>query len=176
MNWRCPDVDISSSLQESDAGAERACVSHMSSKSISVSSRRVLEFKVPCTGGRDNIHIRSAPLSIISVGRDSGILRCREEAISSRSDLKVRSMDPEQAESWSRRVDPHLWIFCSTVELPRLAYLACSVRRYSPGSKLLLIEAGRQTGFERLLFQKVIGPAEGLETLLNAITDLSLAA
>jgi hypothetical protein len=90
--------------------------------------------------------------------------------------MTIRSMNPEEAESWARRTDPHLWIFCSTIELPKAVYLACSIRRYSAASKLLLLEGSRTIGFEGQLFHQVLNPVQSVEAFLDAVSHFGLAA
>lgn len=124
----------------------------------------------------DKVVTRLAPLSIISVGRDSEVLRLREKVIRSRSDLAVRSLNPEEAERPARAIEPHLWIFCRSIELPTLVWLAGDVRRYSAGSKLLLLVGSRRVGFEAKLFHHLIDPLEGVEQFLNLISYYSVAA
>lgn len=119
--------------------------------------------------------VGSAPLSVLSVGRDPEILRRRERVIASQSDLSVRSLTPEEAERWARSPEARLWIFCSTIELPRLVHLACCVRRYSPASRLLLMEGARAPGFELSLFHRAIPPLEGPDFLVNAVSHLAVA-
>ena len=92
---------------------------------------------------KDRIVRRAEPLSVISVGRDQTLLRIREDLIVRRSDLRVRSVDPEQAEDLARSSEARLWIFCFTIELPRLVYLACSVRQCSAHSKFLRLRGPR---------------------------------
>ena len=123
---------------------------------------------------KDKVLRRQPPLSAISVGRDKEILRVREDFLSSRSDLRVRSADPEQAETAARAAASRLWIFCYTVELPKLVYLACSIRRYSVGSRLLLLSGSREPGFEQSLFHRTIRACDGLEGFLDAVNSLAL--
>ena len=82
---------------------------------------------------------------------------------------------PEEAEKLARDSEPHLWIFCSTIELPRLVHLACTIRRNSPSSRLLLMEGSRRPGFELSLFHKAIPPLEGPDFLLNTVSHLAIA-
>lgn len=133
-------------------------------------NKKVLEFHK-----RDRMQVQAAPLTIVSVGRDPEVLRRRESVLSSQSDLSVRSVTPEDAERWARSSEPHLWIFCSTIELPRLVHLASTVRRYSPSSRLLLMEGARRPGFELQLFHRAIPPLEGPEFLLMAVSHLAVA-
>lgn len=133
-------------------------------------NNKVLEFQ-----RRDRRQMQVAPLTILSVGRDPEVLRRRENVLSSQSDLSVRSLTPEDAEKWARSPEAHLWIFCSTIELPRLVHLASTVRRYSPTSRLLLMEGARRPGFEVHLFHRAIPPLEGPEFLLNTVSHLAIA-
>ena len=125
---------------------------------------------------KDKVPQRQNPLSVVSVGRDKALLRVREDIIISRSDLRVRSVDPEQAEMLARAAGSRLWIFCFTVELPKLVYLACSIRRYSSGSRLLMLSGLREPGFEESLFHRTIRPLDGPEGFLNAVSTLALEA
>ena len=135
----------------------------------------VLEFQRPAAARHRSEALRRVPLTIISVGRDPEVLRRRECILANHSDLSVRSVMPEEAEKWARTAEPHLWIFCSTIELPRLVHLACTIRRYSPSSRLLLMEGSRPTGFEVSLFHKAIPPLEGPDFLLNTVSHLAVA-
>ena len=127
------------------------------------------------TAARDQARVRAFPLSILSVGRDRELLRQREEAIRSRSDLPVRSMTPEEAESLTRSPKGYVWIFCASIELSRMVYLACSVRRYSRESRLVL-DGARKVGFERSLFHRIVRAEDPEETLLDAVSCLAVAA
>jgi hypothetical protein len=133
-------------------------------------TKKVLEFRQ-----RDRSQTNATPLTIFSVGRDPEILRRREAVLSSQSHLSVRSLTPEDAEKWARSPEPHVWIFCSTIELPRLVHLASTVRRHSPSSRLLLMEGARQPGFELQLFHKAIPPLEGPDFLLSTVSTLAIA-
>lgn len=126
--------------------------------------------------GRDVLQLREFPLSIFSVGRDPELLRQREHLINSRSDLRICSLTPEEAEAPARSGEAHLWIFCSSIELPKLAYLASSVRRYSAGSRLLLFKGVRRPGFEDSLFHWILGADDDFEDFLAAVSSLALAA
>jgi hypothetical protein len=126
--------------------------------------------------GKDRAPVRSAARSIISVGNDRELLRLRHQIIRSRSSLSVQSMSPDEADSWSARGEPHLWVFCHTVERPRLVYLACRILRFSPESRLILLEGAEHLGFESSLFHLVIRPSDGVDGFLEALTNLSVAA
>jgi hypothetical protein len=108
------------------------------------------------------------------VGRDKALLQSREEIILSRSDLRIRTLTPEDAEAPARAADPRVWIFCSSIELPKVVYLACSVRRYSPASRLLLIKKADRPAFEDSLFHRATSAGEGIESFLDAISCLAL--
>jgi hypothetical protein len=124
---------------------------------------------------RDQCRVRSTPLSIISVGRDAEILRLRQEIIGRHSDLQIRSMTPEEAETWVRWAQPHLWVFCHTVELPRLVHLACRIRRFSPRSRLLLLVGSHDPGFEVTLFHQIVRSVDGVESLLDRLSQMAIA-
>jgi hypothetical protein len=126
------------------------------------------------SGLQDARCARSSPLPILSVGRDAEILRRRERVLVSRSTLSIRSVNPKEAEATARSSAPHLWIFCSTIELPQLVYLACSVRRYCPASRLLLLQGSRPPGFEVSLFHQVLAPGEDTDVFLDTISRLAL--
>ena len=120
--------------------------------------------------------VPTAPRTIICVGRNPEILRRRQEMISSQLSLAVHSVTPEEADAWSARTEPRLWVFCHTVELPRLAYLACRVLRFSPESRLILLEGDQRIGFESSLFHLVLRPSDGVKRFLDAVSALSAAA
>jgi hypothetical protein len=136
-------------------------------------SERGVGFRSARTG-RDFAPARSALQSIISVGRDPELLRLREQAILRQSSLSIRSMTPDEAAEWSGRPEPRLWIFCHTVEQPRLVNLACKVLRFSPESRLILLEGPQRIGFESSLFHLVVRPSDGVDGILEAVNSLSL--
>lgn len=115
------------------------------------------------------------PVTLISVGRDPELLRQRE-ALLARTGIHTRSALPEQAETDARSPEARVWVFCSTVEAAQVVYLACSVRRYSPNSKLLLIEGSRRVGFEASLFDRILKSKDAPEALLPAVSDLAIAS
>jgi hypothetical protein len=122
------------------------------------------------------MHSHSGRLAIVSVGRDPEILRQRQDFIRSQANLAIHSITPEEADAQSHRNEPHLWVFCHTIELPRLVYLACRVLRFSPDSRLILLEGQHRVGFESSLFHSVIRPRDGAEVFLKAVAQLSAAA
>jgi hypothetical protein len=127
------------------------------------------------TPARDRVCVRTFPLEIYSVGRDREILRRRERTIAGRSELRVRSLSPEEAEKSVRDPEARLWIFCHTIELGRLVHLACCVRRYSPASRLVLMRSRREPGFERSLFHRIVPALDGPELLIDAVSHLAVA-
>lgn len=133
----------------------------------------VLEFP-HVTSHQDRICARSSPLSIFSVGRDLELLCRREQAIRQHSQLSIRSMSPEEAENWARSEKARLWIFCGSIEIARVVYLACSVRRYSRHSRLVL-DSPRPSGFEGSLFDCIVRSGSGTEVLLEAVSRFALA-
>lgn len=122
---------------------------------------------------QDRSPVRSTPLPILSIGRDRQILRVREQVITSRAGVGVLSLTADEAEPWTRNSEPHLWLFCHTIELPRLVALACRVRRFSAGSRLAVLEGSQHLSFEASLFHRVIRPTEGVERILDTICSLA---
>jgi hypothetical protein len=120
-----------------------------------------------------NLHFSPASLAILSVGRDQEVLKLRERMIAGRSDLTVRSITPEQAEGYARDSRLRLWIFCSTVELPKLMYLASSIRRYSPNSRLLLLDRDQLPRFGLTLFHRAVCAFDKVDSLLEAVSQMA---
>lgn len=114
----------------------------------------------------------SSPRSVFCVGRDPETLLRLEKAIRSPSDLKVRRLSPLEAEAWARTAEPRLWIFCPRIELAKLVHLACTVRRYSPTSRLILL-CRSQPGFEATLFHRILRP-DATESLLEVVSRLAV--
>jgi hypothetical protein len=98
----------------------------------------------------------------------------REDLIVSRSGLRVRSVTPEQAEMSAHSSGARLWIFCFSIENPKLVYLACTVRRYSERSRLLLIRGSRPPSFEEALFHRTIPNCDEPQDFLEAISALTV--
>ncbi len=117
----------------------------------------------------------SQPTEIISVGSDRELLRLRERLLH-RVGRCILSMPPENAEIESHSAKTRLWLFCNTVDLDELLYLASNVRRYSPGSRLLLLEGVRPVRFEAPLFHRVLEATDGIDTLLAAVSELAFTA
>lgn len=90
--------------------------------------------------------------------------------------MQMQSLNPEQAVAFVRQAVPRLWIFCGSVEAATLIHLAGAIRRYSPGSRLLLMEGADPGGPERALFHRVIGGSTAPESLVSTVRDLVQAA
>jgi hypothetical protein len=138
-------------------------------------SDNVLNFRAT-KGERKLSSLRLVPRPVISVGSDPELLRLRHQVITSQSGLTVRSITPEQADPWTTQPEPHLWVFCHTVKVTQLVNLACRVLRFSPESRLVLLEGSERTGFEASLFHVVIRPSDGVEDFLEALATLSIVA
>jgi hypothetical protein len=136
---------------------------------------KMLDFNPAAHRGRYSSVSSLATLPVISVGNDPTLLGLREQIIRG-ANVAIRSMPPEEAEAEARLKDARLWIFCSTIALPQLVYLACSVHRYSPSSRLVLLEGVRPAGFEAALFHRIIHPEESIDEMLRAVTELSAVA
>jgi len=85
-------------------------------------------------------------------------------------------MTPEEAEALARGRTPHLWIFCNSVEIAKLVYLACSIRLYSPDSRLLRLKGALHSSFEDSLFHWILPASEGIDSFLQAVSTLAVAA
>jgi hypothetical protein len=109
---------------------------------------------------------------VISVGKDKQILHMRAKLLI-HGGYSVRSMAPEDAETDARSPTRCVWIFCSSVDLAQLIYLACSIRRYSHSSRLLLIEGSRPIKFEAALFHRVLKDEDGGSTLIAAVSEMA---
>lgn len=110
------------------------------------------------------------PLPVMSVGRDRPLLMLRQ-AVLERHGIGVQSMAPEQAQFPAHDGKPRVWALCGSIEEETLVYLACTVRRYSAASRLLLVEWMRAPGAERCLFHRVLERDGGEEALAGAIRN-----
>lgn len=115
------------------------------------------------------------PSEIVSVGRNEDLLRLREKLLS-RIGLRVRSMQPEEAETQIQSPESRVWVFCNTIEVEEFIFLASSVHRYSPPSRLLLIEGDHPVRLEASLVDRVFHATDGLDTLLAFVSRLALAS
>ncbi|MGA7521580.1 MAG: hypothetical protein WBW84_03805 [Acidobacteriaceae bacterium] len=111
-----------------------------------------------------------SPWPVILVGRDHSLLRVRQAAMERRG-VGVHSMSPEQAEFPAHDGKPRLWVLCGSIEEAALVFLACTIRRYSPGSRLFLVEWVRPAGAERCLFHRVLDREADEDALAEAIRN-----
>lgn len=112
------------------------------------------------------------PLPVISVGRDKNLLSARERMMAAQG-LTVRSLIPEEAEKLAREGRSRLWVFCGSVEPQTLVFLACSIRRHSPESRLLLVERTSPVGIEASLFHRVLGRGASPTLVARIVQDLA---
>jgi len=113
-------------------------------------------------------------LPVISVGTDQKLLKLREEIIRNIG-LVVQSRTPDEACSAAHSSNPHLWIFCSTVELIALVGLASTIRECSSKSQLLLLEGSRPIGEEASLFHGVVDPLQ-IDLMVSTIKHLAVGS
>ena len=99
--------------------------------------------------------LQSLPLPVISVGRDRSLLVFRQHALDD-AGIPARTMLPEEAERMVHDPQARVWVFCASIEISTLIYLACAIRRNSPGSRLLLAERCEPAGIERSLFHQIL--------------------
>jgi hypothetical protein len=85
--------------------------------------------------------------------------------------IPARTCSPEQAEGLAHDTCPRVWIFCGSVEMDTLVYLAGSLRRYSPQSRLLLLEWNAPAGVEGALFHRVLDETENSDILTQAVRE-----
>jgi hypothetical protein len=126
----------------------------------------VIEFPRAAGNAKD----AERPRDVLFVGDEGEKEQGR--AIRSRTGLRVRSVEPGQAEAWARSAAKHVWVFCATMDYSRMVYLASSVRRYSPGSRLLLVKE-QAGGFEKALFDEVLRTPGNAEAIASAVKRLA---
>ena len=73
----------------------------------------------------------------------------------------------------ARRPGKHLWMFCATVEYSQAMYLACSVRRCSPESRMLLLKEEALREIEKPLFDEVVRMPASMESIVSAVRRLA---
>lgn len=112
---------------------------------------------------------------VVSVGRDRPLLMRRASALTT-AGITVQSFAPEQAEFPAHDGKPRIWVMCGSVEEATLVYLACTVRRYSPVSRLLLVEWIQPSAGERCLFHRVLDHEADQGALAQAIRRCSPAS
>ena len=119
---------------------------------------------------RQSVIPSRTPWPVISVGRDRALLMARQTALEERG-IGVHSVCPEQAEFPAHDGKPRIWVMCGSIEEATLVFLACTIRRYSAGSPLFLVEWTRPAGAERCLFHRVLGHDVGDDALAAAIRN-----
>lgn len=124
----------------------------------------------PRYGERLNGHVS---LPIISVGSSDNLLKLREQVILAGTGLPVQTIYPEDAEELAHSTEAKVWIFCSTVTLGSLVYLASAVRRHSPESRLVLLEGTRPVGYEVALFHRILDPIRNVGSLVDTVRELA---
>lgn len=108
---------------------------------------------------------------VVSVGRDKPLLQSRQRVLSG-AGIAVQSMTPEEAELLAGDSHPRIWVFCASIEVATLIFLACAVRRHSPESRLLLLEHKGTPGIEGCLFHQAVPIGASPEALIRAVRDL----
>lgn len=119
---------------------------------------------------REPILPRLTAWPVISVGRDRPLLMTRAASLAT-AGITVRSLEPEQAEFPAHDGKPRVWIMCGSVEEASLVYLACTIRRYSAASRLLLVEWVQPSGAEKCLFHRVFDQTADGGALAEAIRN-----
>jgi hypothetical protein len=79
----------------------------------------------------------------------------RQQALDA-AGIPARTMLPEEAERMAHDTHPRVWVLCASIEMSTLIYLACAIRRNSPGSRLILAERCEPAGIERSLFHQIL--------------------
>ena len=115
------------------------------------------------------------PWPVLSVGRDRALLLDRQAAMGKRG-IGIHSLMPEQAEFPAHDGKLRTWVMCGSIEEATLVFLACTIRRYSPGSRLFLVEWLRPATAEKCLFHRVLDRDAGEDALAAAIRNSWKAA
>jgi hypothetical protein len=140
-----------------------------------MASQKVLKFKTAVTSEPPSVLVRRRErLPVISVGRDEELLELRKQVLA-QAGIFVRSLSPEEAEATAESSQARLWIFCNSLDLPSLMYLATGVRRFSPESKMLLLWGPSSPRFKLSLFHRILYPFSGVDALLRTVDELSVA-
>lgn len=121
---------------------------------------------------RSSIEADNRPY-VFLVGQDKGLLNLREQLLGTQI-AGIRSMICGEAAEEARSPEGRVWIFCSTIELSQLIQLACTIRRFSRGSRLLLLEGPNSSEFGAPLFDRILLPMAGVDELLRAVEELSV--
>lgn len=119
---------------------------------------------------RQSVIPRRSPWPVMSVGRDRLLLMNRQSAMERRG-IGVQSLSPEQAEFPAHDGKPRVWVLCGSIEEASLVFLACTIRRYSPVSRLFLVEWTLPSGAEKCLFHRVLDREVDEGALAEAIRN-----
>jgi hypothetical protein len=106
-------------------------------------------------------------MAVISVGADEYLLALRERVLRT-AGFFVCSLTPEKANYISYSHAPHIWIFCSTIQIDVLRDLVCNIRMHSPKSKLMLLEGSASEDQDTSLFDTALNPIS-IEGMLSVI-------
>lgn len=109
-------------------------------------------------------------MPVYSVGRDQVLLHLRQHAMDEAA-IPARTLTPEQAEAFIHDAQPRLWIFCASIDTASLVYLSSSIRRYSPESRLLLVEYGLASGSEAALFHRLLHGMREVGELIRVVRE-----
>jgi hypothetical protein len=112
-------------------------------------------------------------LPIVLVGNDRRLLDLLERVINGRG-LTVQSLTPGEADELAHSSYPRVWVFCNTEGRSSLLYLASTVQRYSPDSRLVLLEGPWPLGHEAALFHRILDPSRNVNSLLDALRELTI--
>ena len=138
-----------------------------------IMSTTLTELRGPMSA-RQPILPRPVGWPVVSVGRDRSLLTMRAASLAT-AGIAVRSLEPEQAEFPAHDGKPRIWVLCGSIEEATLVYLACTVRRYSAVSRLLLVEWLQPAGGERCLFHRVLDSEADHGALAQAIRSYNRA-
>jgi hypothetical protein len=117
----------------------------------------------------------AAPLPVICVGYDTGLLRLRESLIQ-QAGYPVNSVLVGDAVTAAKAPhSPCVWVFCHTVWIYDTVHLASTLRRHCPEDKLMLLTRLHEAGSEAVLFHSVVPQQAGVESFLKAVATLSRA-
>lgn len=120
-----------------------------------------------------NLPVQSAvSLPVLLVGRDKALVATRMQAMRA-AGIAAHAVTPEQAQELALDGHARAWALCASTERSSLLYIACSVRRHSPLSRLLLLEGKSPAGLEVSLFDQVLRGDANAGELAAVVRDLS---
>jgi hypothetical protein len=109
---------------------------------------------------------------VLFVGEDDRVWRVRPRSGLDSSHFQVRSIDPDAAECVCLSSASSFWIFGTGIEPEKLIYLASSVRRWSPNSRLLRLKISPEPDAADCLFHCLIDRGIASERIQQAIVSL----